>query len=444
VKEELLRPVRGMSDVPPSRARRLRQVEDAAIAAMRRFGYREIRTPILEKTALFARPLGEHSDLVEKEMFTFNSNNDDDGDDGKGGEKVSLRPEATVSVARALLAQGIGRGGVARMFYAGAMFRRERPQRGRYRQFHQFGAEVVGSGDAEADAELITMCRDLWRDLQIGDALDLQINNLGEAAERARHREKLADYFRRYADDLDADSRRRIDKNPLRILDSKEPRTKEIAANAPRLADELGADSRRFVDEVRAKLAAAGIAAKENPALVRGLDYYNLTVFEWTRKNDARAQNAVCGGGRYDGLTAQIGGGDKKIPACGFAAGIERVAELIAEEHGGDEMDAPDVYLVVGAEGGDKDEKIARHAAVVADALRAAGLDVFRNLDGGNISRQLHRASIKRVKIAIIVGEDEAAQNAATIKFMGEKAPPDSRQIRAPLADLAAAARKMI
>ena len=410
-----------MRDILPDDIGNWQHLEQAAAACFARYGYREVRTPLLERMDLFSRQLGESTDVVQKEMYRFA--------DGAGDGELALRPEATVSTVRALLAAGAGRGGVSRVWYGGAMFRRERPQKGRYRQFHQLGAEALGQADAALDAEQILLLARLWRELGVGDQLHLQINNLGSAEERARHREKLTAYFSRHEDALDEAARQRIRTNPLRILDSKDARTLEIAAEAPALADELGAASIAFVDAVRDKLAAAGIAFADNPALVRGLDYYNLTVYEWSLAGDARRQNAVAGGGRYDGLAEQIGGGS--VPGCGFALGVERVLDLLPPPP---PAAAAACFLAIAAEG-----EAARIADEVAEKCRDDGLAVWRHVGGGNLSRQLKKADALGAALAIIVGADECAGGYITIKRLA-----DGKQQQAAAADAANASRRLL
>ena len=402
--------VRGMRDVSPDESRLWRQAENAACECFRLFGYREIRPPIVERAELFSRQLGEHSDLVEKEMYAFSD---------LGGEPLALRPEATVGIARALIENGLARS-QARVFCIGPMFRRERPQRGRYRQFHQLDAEAVGFASPAIDAELLIMCQRLWENLGVDNLLSLEINNLGDAQERAIHRQKLSAYFEKYRDDLDDSARRRIADNPLRILDSKDPKTAEIAQNAPALKNELGKDSRRFVDSVCEKLMAAGVAFRENPRLVRGLDYYNLTVFEWTIKGDDARQNAVCGGGRYDGLIAQLGG--TPTPGCGFAAGLERLLTLMQESKSTafPNDNSPQVYVAiadyVAAAEKESDPAVGQYADSIAEELRQAEIRTMRHLGGGNLSKQLKKADSCGAEFAAIIGEDEVKENKITIK----------------------------
>lgn len=411
MKAELISPVRGMHDILPGDIAAWQRLEKTAAACFESYGYRELRTPLLERLELFRRQLGEASDIVQKEMYSF-------ADKSKGGEEVALRPEATVSTVRAVASGALARGGVARVWYGGAMFRRERPQKGRQRQFHQLGAEALGRQDAALDAEQIIMQARLWRELGVADALRLEINNLGAAAERQRYRDKLAGYLRQHEEALDADSRQRIATNPLRVLDSKDAQTQKIVAQAPVLADALGDESRCYVDEVREKLAAAGIAFAENPRLVRGLDYYNLTVYEWVLADDARRQNAVCGGGRYDGLAESIGGGD--CPGCGFALGMERVLALMPAAA----ADGVDCFLALA----DGSAAAAGLADSVAERCRDGGLSVWRHVGGGSLARQLKKADAMGAALAIIVGEEESAGGHITLKRLKDAA---QRQVSA-------------
>lgn len=409
----LIQPVRGMRDLLPSETAAWRALEAAAARCFAAYGYREARTPVLEKTELFARQLGEHTDVVQKEMYAFT--------DG-GGENLTLRPEATVAVVRAALAAGLHRAPPpARLFYSGAMFRRERPQKGRYRQFHQFGAEALGAPAPEIDAEIILMCRRLFAMCGVEDRLTLVINNLGSAEERAAHRGKLRDYFRAHINDLDEASRARVDDNPLRILDSKNAQTQAIAAAAPRLAP--GKESAAHFDSVKRLLDAAKLRYEEDAALVRGLDYYNLTVFEW-RAPDDRRQNAVCGGGRYDGLAESIGG--PPLAGCGFAAGVER---LLAEmEAANSPTPKPTPSLQVAAI--DEGDALGAFALNIAERLRAASLarggddvEITRPpADGGGAGRRIKKASGAGATHIALVGEDELRAREVTIKRLADGA----------------------
>ena len=393
----LIPSVRGMRDLLPAETGDWRRVESIAAACFSRYGYGEIRTPIVERRALFARQLGEDADIVQKEMYVF--------PERSSGDELCLRPEATVPTVRAVAAASMYRGGLARVWYGGPMFRHERPQKGRYRQFWQLGAEAIGSGapDPAVDAEQIIMLADLWKSLNIGDKMKLSINNLGTAEERGKYRAELSDYFRNHIKDLDETAQARIDGNPMRILDSKDEKTAAIAARAPKIESVLGEESRRHVETVKSLLKAADVVFEETHSLVRGLDYYNLTVFEWSEKGDERRQNAVCGGGRYDGLSTQIGG--PPLHGCGFALGLDR---LVALSGVGDET-PPDCFLAVA---GASDTYCARAAAI----LRAGGLSVWQHSGGGNIARQFKKADAMKTPLAVIAGEKEESKQILTIK----------------------------
>ena len=414
----LISSVRGMRDLLPAETGDWRRAETAAMQCFSRYGYGEIRTPVVERLALFSRQLGEHTDVVQKEMYAFTD---------RSGDELCLRPEATVPTVRAAAAANLHRGGVARLQYCGPMFRRERPQKDRYRQFWQIGAEAVGAGapDPAIDAEQIMMLSALWAELKIGGKLRLALNNLGAPAERAAYRQTLSAYFRRRLDDLDEGARGAVETNPLRILDGKDEKTAEIAAAAPKIESALGAESRRHLDSVKNILAASGVDFFEEPRLVRGLDYYNLTVFEWTLKEDARRQNALCGGGRYDGLSEQIGG--PPLSGCGFALGLDRLAAL-AEKRA---APPPDCFL---AAAGAKTEYCMR----AAENLRAAGFSVWMHSGGGNLARQLKKADAMKTPLALIAGTKEESQNTITIKRLR-----DGEQRAAPLQNAAAAASSL-
>ncbi|MFC2538931.1 MAG: histidine--tRNA ligase, partial [Lautropia mirabilis] len=326
--------VKGMNDLLPQTSARWQRFEEIVASWARSYGYSQIRTPIVEPTPLFARGLGTVTDIVEKEMYSFR--------DALNGEELTLRPEGTAGVVRAVIEHNLLYDGPRRLWYLGPMFRHERPQRGRYRQFHQVGVEALGYGGPEVDAEVIAMGQRLWDDLGI-EGLQLQINSIGDAPERARHRQDLIDHFEKHAELLDEEAKRRLHANPLRILDSKNPAMQEIIEQAPRLIDYLEGPSREHFEQLRGYLARLGIEATLNPRLVRGMDYYNRTVFEWVTDR-LGAQATVCGGGRYDALIEMLGG--KPAPACGFAIGVERLLDLVEQAGGLGEGDAPDVYLI--------------------------------------------------------------------------------------------------
>jgi histidyl-tRNA synthetase len=353
--------------------------------------------PLVEPTALFVRGIGEHTDVVEKEMYTF--------EDKLNGESLTLRPEATSGIVRATLQHNLTYDRPQRVWTSGPMFRHERPQKGRYRQFHQMDVEALGFPGPDVDAEQIVMLARLWRALGLRD-VRLYVNSIGDAPERAAHRQALIEWFERHASVLDADAKRRLHANPLRLLDSKNPAMQDVIAGAPRLIDRLGAESRAHFDAVQALLGEAGIPFEVNPRLVRGLDYYNRTVFEWV--TDALgAQGTVAGGGRYDGLFEQLGG--KPTPACGFAIGIERMILLLREQ--GTEVEAaPDAYVVHAG------EAAARLARGIAESLRDAGHDVVLHAGGGSFKSQMKRADASGAPYALIIGEEEAAQDRVAVK----------------------------
>jgi len=397
---EPIRAVRGMNDILPDESERWEALEELLRDWLRSYGYRSVRTPILEHTALFRRAIGEATDIVEKEMYTFT--------DELNQESLTLRPEATASVARAAAEHSLLYGGAQRLCYIGPMYRHERPQKGRYRQFHQVGAEALGFPGPDVDAELLLMCARLWDDLDLS-GIRLQLNCLGSAAERAAYRKSLVSYLESREKELDEDSRRRLRTNPLRVLDSKNPAMQPLIERAPRLLDTLGEASLKHFEGVQAVLKDAGRPFEINPRLVRGLDYYNLTVFEWVSGN-LGAQGTVCAGGRYDGLLEQIGG--KAAPACGFAMGIERLLALITAPA---ERASPDVYLV------NQGERAERFAFSVAEALRDAGFSVVQHCGGGSFKSQMKKADGSGAPVAVIVGDEEAAAGEASVKALREE-----------------------
>lgn len=364
---------------------------------LRRYGYREMRTPILEHTGLFKRAIGEVTDIVEKEMYTFV--------DELNGESLTLRPEGTASSVRAVIQHNLLYDGGKRLWYTGPMFRHERPQKGRYRQFHQVGVEALGFAGPDTDAELIIMCADLWRELGISPSL--QINTLGDHESRQRHRAKLIAYFEARQDALDEDAKRRLHSNPLRILDSKNPAMQALNDAAPKLMDELDEAALAHFSALQAILLDNGIAYEINPRLVRGLDYYNRTVFEWVT-DQLGAQGTVCAGGRYDGLIEQLGG--KPAPAAGFAMGIERLLSLIETGSVKLAVSVPDAYIVHAGEAAQA------YAWKVASALRAAGLETVLHCGGGSFKSQMKKADASRARYALIIGDDEAAAQQVTLK----------------------------
>ena len=394
---DTLQSVRGMNDCLPDAAETWQAFEAVVRDWLRRYGYRELRTPILEQTGLFKRAIGEVTDIVEKEMYTFV--------DELNGESLTLRPEGTASAVRAAIQHNLLYDGGKRLWYAGPMFRHERPQKGRYRQFHQVGVEALGFAGPDIDAELIAMTADLWRAL--GIAPTLQLNTLGDHEARQRYRTKLIVHYERHADMLDADARRRLHSNPLRILDSKNPAMTAVNEAAPRLMDELDDAARVHFDGVRRLLDDCGIAYEINPRLVRGLDYYNRTVFEWTT-DQLGAQGTVCAGGRYDGLVEQLGG--KPAPAAGFAMGVERLLALRDAAGAVGAVPGPDAYVVHAG------EAAAAHAWRVVTALRAAGLAAILHVGGGSFKSQMKKADASRARFAVIIGDDEAAAGQVSLK----------------------------
>ncbi|NCF51978.1 histidine--tRNA ligase [Gammaproteobacteria bacterium] len=388
-----------MNDILPGASGTWQFLEGAVRDIVQSYGYQEIRLPLLEHTELFRRSIGEVTDIVEKEMYTFLDRN---------SESLTLRPEATASVVRAGITNGLLHNQKQKLWTAGPMFRYEKPQQGRYRQFHQFDVEALGYAGPDIDAELIIMTARIWQRLGI-DKIRLEINSLGSPGSRSRYRETLVDYFSSVKNQLDEDSIRRLDQNPLRILDSKNPDMQAIVAAAPVMLDFLDAESAGHFQQLKELLDAAGVAYSVNPRLVRGLDYYNRTVFEWV--TDALgSQGAVCSGGRYDGLVEKLGG--RPTPAVGWAMGIERFVALFAECGGSAPPDAADVYFV--AVGDDA----LRSAIVVAETLRdgVAGIKVELNLGGGSFKSQLKRADKSAAEYALILGEQELADGTIGLK----------------------------
>jgi len=411
-----LRAVRGMNDVLPADATLWRHFETIVEDWLDQYGYTEMRTPILEHTGLFKRAIGEVTDIVEKEMYTFV--------DDLNGESLTLRPEGTASAVRAAIEHNLLFDGGKRLWYRGPMFRHERPQKGRYRQFHQVGVEALGFAGPDLDVEHLLMTARLWRLLGLADFIRLEINSLGGAESRARHREKLIAYFQAHEAELDEDARRRLHSNPLRILDTKNPAMQALVEAAPRLMDELDEAALAHFEAVKRGLDDAGISYRVNPRLVRGLDYYNYTVFEWVTDR-LGAQGTVCAGGRYDGLVAQLGG--KAAPACGYAMGVERLLVMMREADLVPEALGPDAYVVnVG-------EAAGRFALMASEALRDAGLKVVFHGGGGSFKSQMKKADASGARHAIIVGDDEAAAGEVTVKPLRAQ----GEQRRVPL-DLAA------
>jgi histidyl-tRNA synthetase len=387
-----------MNDILPEEAELWEAFEDTVRRWAPAYGYRAIRTPILERTELFVRSIGEVTDIVEKEMYTFV--------DELNGERLTLRPEGTAACVRAVIEHNLLYAGPQRLWYWGPMFRHERPQKGRYRQFHQVGVEALGFAGPDIDAEHLIMCARLWRELRL-EGVSLQINTLGSAEARARYRTRLVAYLRANVDALDADSRRRLETNPLRILDSKNPDMHAVLAGAPRLSDDLDDASAVSFEALQSRLRAADVLFVVNPNLVRGLDYYNGAVYEWLTDR-LGAQGTLCAGGRYDGLVEQIGG--KPAPACGFAMGVERILALIKDGRQSVPPTAPDVYFV--HQGATAD----RIADTLAERLRDRGVSVLMHCGGGNFKSQMKKADASGARVALIVGDDEANANEVSVK----------------------------
>ena len=398
---EKLSGVKGMNDLLPDQSPIWEWTEARVSRVFQQYGYRLIRTPIVEPTALFIRGIGEVTDIVEKEMYTFT--------DALNGEMLTLRPENTAAVVRSAIEHNLLYDGPKRLWYVGPMFRHERPQRGRYRQFHQFGVEALGLSGPDIDAEQLLMVHRLWNALGLtGDlAPKLVVNSLGQKDERAAHRQALIAHFQAHADQLDADAQRRLHSNPLRILDSKNPAMASVIESAPLLRDFLGDASKAHFDAVLRTLDAHGIAYAVNPRLVRGLDYYNLTVFEWITDR-LGAQGTVCGGGRYDTLIEQMGG--KPAPACGFAIGVERLIELLKEVAPPALPAVLDVYLVHWGENSQS------QALSLAEDCRAHGLSVQMHCGEGSLKSQMKKADQSGASFAILMGDDERANQVVTIK----------------------------
>ncbi|MCO5107189.1 MAG: histidine--tRNA ligase [Burkholderiaceae bacterium] len=397
---EKLTGVRGMNDVLPADEPLWSRFEDAVAGAMRAYGYARIRTPIVEHTRLFVRGIGEVTDIVEKEMYSFT--------DALNGEDLTLRPESTAGVVRAAIEHSLLYDGPKRLWYAGPMFRHERPQKGRYRQFHQVGAEALGMAGPDADAEVILLCQRLWDELGL-DGVRLEINSLGASHERRAHREALVAYFEAHRDVLDAEAQRRLHSNPLRILDTKNPAMQALAEQAPRLIDYLGPESLAHFERLQALLRSQNLPFRINPRLVRGLDYYNLTVFEWVADVGGTGLT-VCGGGRYDPLVEMLGG--KPAPACGFAIGVERVLEMMRARGDGAPQPQCEVYVV---HQGDETLEAALQAA---ERLRDAGIDVILHCGGGSFKAQFRRADASGARLAVIVGGDELARGEVSVKWL--------------------------
>ena len=402
-KAQKINGVRGMNDLLPADAAQWAHLEQVLRDLTRAYGYEFLRTPIVEATAVFQRGIGEVTDIVEKEMYSF--------EDRLNGEQLTLRPEGTAALVRSVIENNLLYEAPKRLWYTGPMFRHERPQRGRYRQFHQFGIEALGFAGPDIDVEIILMGQRLWDELGL-IGVRLEINSLGQAHERAEHRTALVTYFEKHQAQLDEDSQRRLLSNPLRILDTKNPEMQGLIEGAPKLLDFLGDESLQHFNAVQALLKANNIPCKINPRLVRGLDYYNLTVFEWIT-DELGAQGTIAGGGRYDPLIERMGG--KAAPACGWAMGMERVLELMKVSNS---LPAPlaqcDVYVL--HQGGET----LTTAMIIAERLRSAGIDTILfcppNGDSASFKSQMKKADSSGAAFAVIIGPDELARNEAQLK----------------------------
>jgi histidyl-tRNA synthetase len=389
--------IKGFYDILPEATPLWFKLEDTARRLLSQYGYNNIRMPLVESTDLFVRSVGEHTDIVEKEMYAWT--------DALNGDKLTLRPEGTAGCVRAVVENNLTYNGPVRLWYNGPMFRHENVQKGRQRQFHQIGVEAFGFATPEVDAEQIVLLARLWQALGIADVA-LQINSIGDAHERAEYRNVLIAYFEQHADLLDEDAKRRLHTNPLRILDSKNPRMQAMCEAAPKLIDCLGGESREHFNHLCQLLESAGVAYQINARLVRGLDYYNRTVFEWVTTK-LGAQGTIAGGGRYDSLVERLGG--NATPACGFGIGLERVF-LLMQEYGVTASNTPDIYLVnVG-------ELAEKQAFSVAETLRSAGLKVVLHAGGGSFKSQMKKADRSGARYAAILGDDEVQANVIALK----------------------------
>ena len=417
--------IRGMNDILPEQTPLWHYLERSVAAVLASYGYREIRFPILEQTELFKRSIGEVTDIVEKEMYTFEDRN---------GDSLTLRPEGTACCVRACEQNGLLFNQSQRLWYAGPMFRHERPQKGRLRQFHQIGVETFGMVGPDIDAELILLTVRLWRELGVLDALTLELNSIGSAAARASYRAALVDYLTQFHDQLDGDSQRRLASNPLRILDSKDENTRKLLDDAPRLEQYLDDESREHFERLCATLDAAGVSYRINQRLVRGLDYYGKTVFEWTTDR-LGAQGTVCAGGRYDGLVEQLGG--KPTPAVGFAMGIERLCLLLETLNAipADIAPLPHIYTIAAGAAAE------REALLLGERLRSAlpGVRVVSHCGGGGFKSQFKRADKSGATIALVLGDDEVAQRLVNVKWLRDDARPQQAVALDELAALLAA-----
>lgn len=396
--------IRGMNDLYGDQSHAFDYLVQTAESVLKQYGFQSIRLPIVEKTELFARSIGEVTDIVEKEMYTFEDRN---------GDSLTLRPEGTAGCVRAVIQNGLAHNQIQKLYYTGPMFRHERPQKGRYRQFNQFGVEVFGIETVDVDAELIALSARLWEKLGLQN-LELQINSLGSQAARQAYREILVAYLEDNKSQLDEDSLRRLNTNPLRILDTKNPDMKALVDAAPKLIDHLDEASTQHYEDLKAHLDDLGVAYVENPNLVRGLDYYNRTVFEWVT-TELGAQGTVCAGGRYDGLVEQIGG--KSTPAVGFAMGIERLMALLVDNQLVNEESGPDVYMVLAG------DSTKRPGLVISEQIREnlPDINVQMNCGGGSFKSQFKKADKSGARIALVLGEDEVKQQQIAVKYLREE-----------------------
>jgi histidyl-tRNA synthetase len=416
---EPIQAVKGMNDILPPESARWEWFEDTVRSLMRRYAYRYVRTPIVERTPLFVRGLGEVTDIVEKEMYSFT--------DSMNGDALTLRPEGTAGVVRAMVEHSALYDGGKRVFYIGPMYRHEKPQRGRYREFYQVGVEAMGFTGPEVDAEVILMCRALWRDLGLGE-VGLELNSLGQLDERKAHRAALVAHFEAHLELLDADARRRLHSNPLRILDSKNPAMQPLVEAAPKLIEYLGEASLKHFDALCAMLDAAGQPYRINPRLVRGMDYYNLTVFEWVT-DKLGAQGTICGGGRYDGLFELVGG--KPTPGIGWGMGIERVLDLLQQVGARPPLPLADAYAVV------PDVAALPLVVQVVETLRAAGIAVQLHAGGGSMKSQFKKADASGARCALIFGADELSRGEVSVKPLRDAAATQSTRLLADVAQWA-------
>jgi len=431
-KVQPLQGVKGMNDILPPESARWEQLEATMRSVLQRYGYSNVRVPIVEPTALFVRGIGEVTDIVEKEMYAFEDRADKHGQ----AEHLALRPEGTAGVVRAMIEHSYLRDSPRRLYYVGPMFRREKPQKGRYRQFHQMGIEALGFAGPDVDAEVILLARTLWRELGLKEGVDvtLEINCLGQPEERRAHREALVAYLEQHQDVLDEEAKRRMYANPLRVLDTKNPAMQAMAEGAPQLLDFLGAESQAHFNGVKALLESVGLAYRINPRLVRGLDYYNLTVFEWVT-DKLGAQGTVCAGGRYDGLVEQLGG--KPAPAVGFGMGLERLLLLLETLGLQSPAPVPDVYAVV------PDPAELPRILPALEALRSAGVAVQMHAGGGSFKSQFKKADASGARFALVFGTDELARGEVAVKPLRSDNEKGAEQVARSLADVAAWAAEL-